>query len=300
MASFRLYNIQLLPLDTSRTPEVGVEGYQKLFAELWAALQAAHKTKTFVENSYKLPHDTYFAPFTIAADEKYASGKWVKYQKAESVVDLYTNKNLFTAARGDAAVSNNYLFRFVFDYDAHRLAIEELGGKLPSPNSLLNALISILQPIADRHFPEHTLTVNLVSETKALEQALSEAKGFRHVEVRVTFPNGPELSRRLREMKEKNVHIVKAEASSEKGALMPSLPDFILDLVRASTDYGRSTFTYFKEKLSGRQVFSTEEYPEKIRLRQKEAEQESAFIDRVHAKLKSTVSRAESLPAEQE
>ncbi len=41
MASFRLYNIQLLPLDTSRTPEVGITGYQQLFSALSEALETA-------------------------------------------------------------------------------------------------------------------------------------------------------------------------------------------------------------------------------------------------------------------
>jgi hypothetical protein len=288
MASFRLYNIQLLPLDTARTPEVGVAGYKKLFEHLGAAIKAAHGAKTLVESSFKLPHDTYFAPFTVQARATFAEGKWVKYQKAESVVDLYTNKNLFTAADGDAPVSNTYLFRFLFDFEAHRFAIEELGGKLPSAGSIQKALSSFLEPVADAQFPEHTLTVNLVSETKALDQALEEATGFRRVEVSVTFPNGHELSKRLRDMKDNNVHVVKVEASSDKGALMPNLPDFILDLVKASTDYGRSKFTYMKDKVSRQQVFSTEENPEKIQLRQKKTEQEVSFLERIRRKLRTT------------
>lgn len=299
MASFRLYNIQLLPLDTSTTPEVGVIGYRKLFMQLREASKAARQAKTLIENSFKLPHDTYFAPFTIDPGEKFTQGTWVKFQRAETVVDLYTNESLFTAGKGNAAVSNNHYFRFVFDYDIHRIGIEELNGKLPSSMSLLKALTSILQPIADQNFPEHTLTINLVSESKALEAALSEARGFRHVEVRVTFPNG-ELSDRLRQLKNNNVHVLKAEASSDKDALMPSLPDFILDMVRASSDYGRAKFTYVKERLARRQVFSTEEYPEKLRLRAKKNEQEVSFMERVWAKLRDSVPSPEMEPDEAE
>lgn len=288
MASFRLYNIQLLPLDTNRTHEVGVEGYKKLFYELEVVRKAAHESKTIVDYSYQLPHDTYFTAFTVFPRAKFAEGKWVKYQKAESVVDFYTNKNLFTAAEGDAPVSNTYLFRFLFDYEAHRLAIEELSGKLPSPRVLQKAIFKLLEPIAQVHFPNHTLTVNLVSEMKALEQALGEAVGFKRVDVSLTFPNGPELTKRLREMKENNVHVVKAEASSNKGALMPHLPEFILELVKASTDYGRSTFTYVKDKVQKRQIFSTEAHPEKIQLRQKKSEQDASFMDRIRRSLRSS------------
>jgi hypothetical protein len=133
MASFRLYNIQLLPLDTARTPEVGVAGYKKLFEHLGAAIKAAHGAKTLVESSFKLPHDTYFAPFTVQARATFAEGKWVKYQKAESVVDLYTNKNLFTAADGDAPVSNTYLFRFssTLKHIVLRLKSSEESYRLP-------------------------------------------------------------------------------------------------------------------------------------------------------------------------
>lgn len=299
MASFRLYNIQLLPLDTAKTPEVGVVGYQRLFKLLHEASTKAHESKTLIESSYPLPHDTYFAPFTVVAGEKYAHGKWVKFQKAEAVVDLYTNKSLFTADKADAAVSNNYLFRFVFDYEAHRLAVEELGGKLPSAGSLLKALHSLLKPIADENFPEHVLTVNLVSETKKLEQALSEATGFKHVEVRVTFPNG-ELNKRLKQLKKNNVHILKAEASAERGALMPNLPDFIEDMVRASTDFGRTIFTYVKDKAGRKQRFSTEAYPEKVNLRLKKNEQEMVFLERVVAKIREVLpAKQANQPAEQ-
>lgn len=298
MASFRLYNIQLLPLDTAKTPEVGVAGYRKLLVLLRDYSLELHKTKALADSSYKLPNDTFFAPFTVVASDKFAEGKWVKFQRADAVVDLYTNESLYTAGEGDAAVANNYFFRFVFDYDVHRLAIEELQGKLPSPNSLLRALEDILRPIADLNFPDHTLTVNLVSESKALEDALAEAVGFRHVEVKVTFPNG-ELSSRLRQMKDNNVHVVKAEASSDKNALMPNLPDFILEMVRASTDYGRSKFTYFKEKWARKQTFSTEENPEKIRLRPKQGEPELAFMERVRERLKASTAQPNQTQAVQ-
>lgn len=105
MASFRLYNIQLLPLDTSTTPEVGTTGYRNLFSLLREASKTARQEKTVIENSFKLPHDTYFTPFTIFPGEKFAEGTWVKFQKAETVVDLYTNESLFTAEKGNAAVS---------------------------------------------------------------------------------------------------------------------------------------------------------------------------------------------------
>jgi hypothetical protein len=135
---------------------------------------------------------------------------------------------------------------------------------------------------------------------KALEQALAEAIGFRRVEVQITFPNGHELSQRLRNMRDNNVHVVKVEASSDKDAMMPSLPDFILELVRASTDYGRSKFTYIKEKFAGRQVYSSENYPEKLQMRQKNSEQETAFIDRVFARVKAMVTTPAVNPIEQE
>jgi hypothetical protein len=101
-------------------------------------------------------------------------------------------------------------------------------------------------------------------------------------------------------MKDNNVHVVKAEASSDKNALMPKLPDFILEMVRASTDYGRSKFTYFKKKLTRKQTFSTERNPEKIRLRSKKGEQEASFMERVRERLKTSAMTPDQNPAEQE
>lgn len=293
MASFRLFNIQLLPLDTAKTPEVGVEGYQRLFATLKENIESAQRLKTLADQSYKLPHDTHFAPFVVHADKGFAHGKWVKYQRAEAVVDLYTNESLYTAGEGVAAVSNNHYFQFVFDYVTHRFAIEELQGKLPSSASVVKALDSTLRPVADQAFPEHVLTVNLISEKKALEEALAEATGFRSVEVKVTFPNGPELSARLRELKENNVHVVRAQASSEKDAVMPSLPDFILDLVKASTNYGQSKFTYVRDKLR-RGKFSTEAFPQKVAVRHAKDEDEAGFLRRLVHKVRATQRATES------
>lgn len=84
MSSFRLYNIQLLPLDTNITQEVGVEGYRKLFYELEVVRKAAHLSKTVVDYSYQLPHDTYFTAFAIFPRIKFAeeNGSNIKRQRA--------------------------------------------------------------------------------------------------------------------------------------------------------------------------------------------------------------------------
>ena len=52
--AFRRFNIQLLPLNSSKTDDVGVEGYKKLFELLGAVVSAAHKPRTLDKTAFEL------------------------------------------------------------------------------------------------------------------------------------------------------------------------------------------------------------------------------------------------------
>ncbi|WP_083387208.1 DUF4747 family protein [Salinicola sp. MIT1003] len=288
MASFRLYNIQLLPLDTSNTSEVGEIGYLKLFEHLQAKTTKAYNEKTLANSAYKLQNDTFISPLSIKIEDDSATGLWVKYHKTDSVSDLYTEKTLYNAPLGVTPVSNNYFFRFIFDYKTHRLGIEEQSGKLPTAKIFNDVVEYFLEPIAQDNFPKHTLTVNVISEAKALEEALKEAKGFRKAEAKITFPNGHELSQRLKHMRDNNIHTVKSEASSSKNALMAEIPDFLLEMIRASIEYGKSKFTYYKKGSTKQQNYSSEENPVKLKLRKSQKESEKSFLDRAKAALRAS------------
>lgn len=52
--AFRIYNIQLLPLDTKLNDDVGTAGYNKLFQTLKEKLEQAQKDKSLIDYSYTL------------------------------------------------------------------------------------------------------------------------------------------------------------------------------------------------------------------------------------------------------
>lgn len=292
MSAFRIYNIQLLPLDTNKTEEVGTDGYLRLFELLNKHISDKIKQKEIINYSDTLVNDTFICPFTIhsSLNREYSYGEFVKYHKAANVLDFYTNATLYSADSKSYAVSNLYLFRFVFDHDTHQLAIEEQGGKLPNPMRFVKTLEFFLKPIAEEFFQFHTLTINLVSDNKKLEQVLREAKGFSRAYVKLTFPNGP-LNEVLKELKDKNVHRVEYSTSSERGAIMPSLTEYMKGLLNNSSKYGEAAITYYKniskstvDKLK-KITFKTDYFPKKISLRQGVDENDDDYIERVYFKL---------------
>jgi hypothetical protein len=297
MATFRIINIQLLPLDTANTPEVGEDGYRNLLRHLKTSVDEAKTSKELHRIAYPLANETLFAPLALANTPtgELGVGEFIKYHRAEIVTDLYTNKNLFVAENPDSAVSGVFHFRFVFDYKHHQLLIEEKNGKLPSAGVIVRAFSAFFTPIASRFFPKYTLTVNIVSEQKALEQALEEATGFKVVDIQVTFDNGHDFNKRLRQLKADNVHSLKIHASSGKDGRMPNLPDFVLDFLHMSVKFGKSRFTYFKDKKSGRQTYSSEDNPKKLRFRQKSDEADISFVRRVALAARPPISSAKNI-----
>lgn len=291
MATFRIYNIQLLPLDSATTHEVGVAGYKKLFDLLGGKTVDAKRARTLISLASLLPHDTYFAPDHIRSNKKYAFGSWVKFHKAATVTELETREPLYKAPEGKTAISNSHSFIFVFDFEFHRLAISEGGGKLPSSLSAAKAIRSILEPIATEYFPKHTLTITVVTEEKALNDALADVEAFKKVEIDITFPNGRAMSKQLKELRANNVHSLKASASSAKGSQMPTLPDWMMSLLKSTREYGSAYFSYISKRLQKRQKFDSDMNPEKFRLDQRKVEPENVYFDRVHERLRFTSKR---------
>lgn len=287
MAKFLQYNIQLLPLDTKKTPEVGIDGYKKLFEYLSTDTSAAFKNKKMASQAMALINDTYICPFTVHANKQFAYGNFVKYHKAETVTDFYDKTPLFKATQEVAAVSNVYYFRFVFDYSCHRFGIEENGSKLPKPVVMLKVLEHFLDKLAKKHFPNHCLTLNLISDQTSLNDALAEGNKFGPVDVKITFPNSQRLNDTLRELKECSAHDIKAHISPERGAQMSKLPTYIRNLVEAAPEFGEATVTFFKAisnndgvKKFRKKVYSSLKKPRSFVLRQKKSEDEFGFVER--------------------
>lgn len=282
MASFIVFNVQLLPADTARTKEVGTIGYKKLLDGLHRSTVDAFNKKKIDAISYRLLNDAYMAPrSTITADD-YAYGEWLKYNLSDDIQDLYSNVKLFTASKGTFPIANRHTFDYVFDYETHRLAIQEVSGKLPSPDVCISIFESIFGKIADNLFPKHVLKINLISDPTKLEQIFNTAAGYKSVKTTLTFPNGHRLGSQMKELKDNNVHHLKVEASAgSKDTAMPTLPAFLKQLVEASVEYGKTSLSYITEAGGKIMRYASSSYPLKIKLRQKKDEQPAEMRRRV-------------------
>jgi hypothetical protein len=176
MATFRQYNIQLLPLNTKTTNEVGKDGYKKLFELLKKETTTAYQNKEMAEKAKALLNDSYICPFLVHIENDFSYGKFLKYHMAETVTEFYSQERLFEAPAGTTAVSNQVLFRFVFDYEFHRFAIEEISGKLPGVEIMLKTLKHFLDNIAQVNFPNHVLEMNLISDAERLKDVFSRGE----------------------------------------------------------------------------------------------------------------------------
>ena len=282
MASFIVYNIQLLPADTKSTKEIGEEGYKALFAGLERETRDAYKNKSLSNISFELINDAYFAPRRTIVQRGYAYGEWLKYSRSDSVDDLYSNARLFEATSGTYPVANRFSFEYVFDYKTHRLAISESGGRLPSPLICERALLFIFESFAIKLFPNHVLTVNLISDSTELDQVLANAEGYKSVSATLTFPNGHRLGRQLQELKDNKVHHLKIDASAgSKNTAMPDLPGFLREMVEASVNYGKAKIAYITEAGGKILHYASTKYPAKIRLRLKKGEQPAELRRRI-------------------
>lgn len=288
MACFRLYNIQLLPINPTQTKEVGKAGYKKLFTELKKKVAAAKKGRDLDPLSFRLVNDTRFTPFSISLQSKYATGEWIKYQSTDSLDDLYSDENLFKKKKGTAPIANKKNFIFLFDYETHRLAINEHSNNLPNVKTCQKALEETFEPLTKEFFADYTLTVNLVSDSQKLDEVLANPYGFKRAEAKVTFPNGNELTEMLKEFKKNSIHHAEAKVSTAGDGIIKELPEFIKAMIQAASSYGLAKITYLEKvgtTLRNR-YFSTEEYPQKITLKNVKNEQESGFFERLYNRMK--------------
>jgi hypothetical protein len=282
MASYILFNIQLLPSNTKSTKEVGEEGYKKLFERLREATIQAFKKKNLKTISFELANEASFAPRSTIVMDDHAYGEWLRYHRSDSVEDLYSSEKLFEAAKGTFPITNRYTFEYVFDYKTHRMALSETAGRLPAPDICHSALEHIFEEVSKGLFPKHILKINLVSDSTKLEQVLAEAEGYKKVSTTLTFPNGHNLGKRLQELKDNNVHHLKVEASAgSKETAMPQLPGFLKELVEASVSYGKTYISYIAETGGKILHYASSKYPAKIRLRSRKNEQPAELRRRV-------------------
>lgn len=264
MAKFRVFNVQLLP-NNDEISEVGRAGYRKLFSGLNALNRQHLREKTHPSFHYGLPADTYIGPKDFNFPSGYVYGYFVRYTQADDITELRTGRTLYRVPKRGEGVMGVTDIPFVFDTDRHFLAID--GSSLPKSEVFVDALMRFLSPVQESHFPDHELTVNLISKQNAIEKVFSTAVAYKVVDLQVSFPNGHSVDQLLQELKDSKTHQVAVRASGGAKGRMSKIPEFIKDLLRAASSHGRSRITYYIPQpgaidgVTKKAVFDSQEAP---------------------------------------
>lgn len=166
MAKFRVYNVQLLPVDSTEG-EVGIAGYKKLFSMLRDKNKERVRSGTEGTFHYRHSESVFIGPADVQSGSGYVYGNFVRYTKTEAVHELATNKQLYKS-KGRTGVSEREELPFVFDAASHLFAIDS-SGVFPPAQMFGDALAKMLNEAIGDHFPKHELTINVLSKKGALD-----------------------------------------------------------------------------------------------------------------------------------
>lgn len=292
MSKFRIYNIQLLPNENGIV-EVGVAGYRKLFSKL-KEVNADHlRHKTHETFHFSISNGVFYGPYEFHFVRGRVYGYFIKYSPADPVVDIQTGRLLYSRARNASGVRAPNLIPFVWDTRRHFLAID--GALLPKPVLFIDALVTWFSAIAEENFPNHTLTVNLISKPNALEQVFQKAVAYKKIEVGLVFPNGGESEGLLRQLRDSKTQTLNMVASGGKSGRMSGIPEFLKKLLRAAPTYGFAKISYFvpdngsSEKASTKKEFyNSEEMPLTYTIRHSDSDDsDDEFFNRAAEKLET-------------
>lgn len=292
MAKFRVYNVQLLPLDQA-TPEVGVRGYKKLFSKFQLHNQSILREHKEGFYHFRQSEDTFIGPVSeFHFPPKYVYGEFSRYRKVAQVKELGTKKRLFVAGTR-TGVSSEDRIAFVFDACNHLLALEAPAWMPPS-QIFGDALANMLLPISEREFPGYELTVHSLSKKSELEKVFRVATSYSVIDLDLTFRNGHDTEELLQELKETRTKSLTVRASAGKGGRMSRMPHFVRAMVMAaSAGLGGARITYFAPQQVGnkilerQQTYDTRDMPVTFQVNRTQAatEDETEFYERIREKI---------------
>ncbi len=289
MAIFKFYNIQLLPLDSNATDEVGQDGYCKLFNALSNQIQSVKVAESKLSSiAVRMRGDMYFAPFSVT-EKEYASenpkkpnkiihGYFLKFDDIDTLVD--TNSGALEYKSKGNTSNKRFQLEFVFDPITHTLAIQHARG-LPTRTPLIDALNDMLGSHATLLFKEHSLEIEELTSADSLKEFLElKKKGYKSYNGHITFSNSGDFRDLLeddlredaqeveKELKEKNVAKWVTSFRSFKDGLMNDLPHSAKVQMALATQYGNSESTYTDEH-GQPQKYHMEDYPVRLPLKEK-------------------------------
>lgn len=292
MAKFRVYNIQLLPLNKS-TDEVGIRGYKNLFSKFRSHNRSMIKERKEGYYHFRQNDDTFIGPVSdFHFPPGYVYGEFSRYRKVEHVKELGTEKKLFTAGARTGITSEERI-AFVFDANSHLFAIEAPPW-LPPSQPFADALANMLAPIASSEFPGYELTIHCLSKKSGLEKVFSTATSYSVIDLDLTFRNGHDTEELLQELKDTRTKSLTVRASAGKGGRISRLPNFVRAMVvAASTGLGSARITYFTPQQVGnrilerQQIYDTRDMPVTFQVNRTQAAMGDAseFYARIQEKL---------------
>ncbi|OIJ43128.1 DUF4747 family protein [Massilia timonae] len=292
MAKFRVYNVQLLPLEET-TQEVGIRGYKTLFSKFQSHNKRIIKERKEGRYHFRQSEDIFIGPVSdFTFPRGFVYGEFVRYRKVEQVKELGTKRSLFTAGPRTGVTSEERI-AFVFDAQNHLLAIEAPAW-LPPSKAFADALANMLSPIAEQDFPGYELTIHGLSKKSGLNKVFSSATAYSVIDLDLTFRNGHDTEELLQELKDTRTKSLTVHASAGKGGRMNRLPHFVKAMVvAAATGLGGARITYFAPQQVGnriverQQVYDTRDMPVTFQVNRTQAATGDAmeFYDRIRGKL---------------
>lgn len=289
MAYFKFYNIQLLPMDTKKTKEVGVDGYCKLFNAIGEQIsEIRHKGLKLSSIATKMRGEMYFAPFSVTIKEypssnkqipnKLVHGYFLKFDDVNELVDTESGK-LEYRSKGNTS-SKRFQLEFVFDPNNHIMAIHDTKG-LPTKKPLITSLTDIFDGYAHRLFPEHNLEIEELTAADSVQEFFEEPKqGITSYSGKVTFSNSdewdeycnaslrPEARQAEQELKELSVGKWETKYNAFKDSLMSDLPRTAKIQMMLATLYGNAEARYVSEDGTKKKYYM-EDHPVREQLREK-------------------------------
>ncbi|MEN4542794.1 DUF4747 family protein [Pantoea agglomerans] len=302
MASFIFFNIQLLPNESSA--EVGVRGYKKLFQHLKERNISEIRSKNHLSYHFNFGKNSYIGPYEFYPEPGGVNGNFIKYNETDDVTELLTDKLLFERSKQRSAVSGKKKIPFIFDAKDHILAIDQNAAPSNNYQKLTELLTYFLQEIATKEFPNHSLTINMLSLPSALESVFTEAIAYKSVDVDLYAPNGDDAENILDEMKQSKMQKLKINGSTDEGYML-SVPPFVKKIIKFAQTHGRIKMRY-KVRLENSQEtkmisYDSENSPLKLNIRHsKSDESDKTFLISCSRKIKKFLKTKENVLQEDE
>lgn len=272
MATFKYYNIQVLPLDGKEENLIGEDGYKKIFEAYSQIVNERFRKRDLLKISHSLKNDFQISFKRIDIKEGYAQGRLIKFNHVDKLIEVYTDEEVYNNKdKLSIASSKRIEFDFVFDFKKHIFAISSKNG-LPSENVLIDAITSLLNETAKNLYTEHYIKMIELSDAASLEKVIDEADGYKKVAVEITFSNsfkfeegiGNILDEIDKDSRENNIQSISATQRPPKDKTSKSISMVLMPLIVLSTKLGNTDITYTKD---GKEInYHMRDYPVRVRV----------------------------------